>query len=280
MRIHFVNTAEDFPIISKDMSIIQNLQEKGICLSTVTCKRGYTLVELVVVIIIVAVLASITMRSMRGATDIARTEETKQELDKLAFAIVGNQERMSGGSITDFGYVGDVGALPDSLGALVINPGGYSTWDGPYIRDEFTDGSGDTEYCLDAWGKVYSYSGGVTITSSGSGSNITRQITNTVDNLIYNTVSLTVTDLDNTPPGSTYGDSIKFILTYPDGSGSTTSATKFPGSDGYVQFDSIPIGQHQLKMIYIPSSDTSICRVTVNPASRYYKEFSLASDVW
>ena len=275
-----VNTVINLPINNNDMFVTRNPQEKGICLPTVVGKHGYTLVELVVVIIIVAVLASVTMRSMRGATDIARTEETKQELDQLAWAIAGNQERVSGGSITDFGYVGDVGALPDSLGALVVNPGGYSTWNGPYIRDEFTNGSGDTEYRIDAWGQVYSYSGGVTITSSGGGSAITRQIANTVDDLLYNTVSLTVTDLNNTPPGSAYRDSIKFVLTYPNGSGSTISVAKFPGSDGYIQFDSIPIGQHQLQKIYIPSSDTSVCRVTVNPASRYYKEFSLASDIW
>ena len=241
---------------------------------------GYSLVEMIVVIIIVAVLASITMRSMRGATDVARTEETRQELDQLAWAITGNPAMLSGGSQTSYGYIGDVGALPDSLGALIVNPGGYTTWNGPYISDEFTDGSVSSEYRLDAWGQTYTYSSGITIASGGGGSAITRELANSVADLLYNSVVLTITDLNHTPPGSDYSDSVRFVLTFPDGAGSTTSTAKSPGSDGMVQFDSIPIGNHQLRMIYIPDNDTSISFVCINPGSFFYKELYFATDLW
>lgn len=241
---------------------------------------GYSLVEMIVVIIIVAVLASVTMRSMRGATDVARTEETRQELDRLAWAITGNPAMISGGTQISYGYIGDVGALPDSLGALIVNPGGYSTWNGPYIQDKFTDGTGNTEYRIDAWGQTYTYSGGITISSAGGGSTITRELANSVANLLYNSVVVTIADLNHTPPGEDFSDSVRFVLTFPDGIGSTTSTAKSPGSDGLVQFDSIPIGNHQLRMIYIPDNDTSVNFVRVNPGSLYYKELYFATDLW
>lgn len=262
------------------MSVLAQISYSGKNVPTARENSGYSLVELLVVIVIVAVLASITLRSLRNATDVARTEETRRELDRLAWAIVGNPTLVSGGARTGFGYVGDVGGLPDSLGALVNNPGGYATWDGPYIGDEFTAGSGDSEYRFDAWGQAYSYSAGVTISSGGGGSTITRELSYSVADLLYNSVVLTVTDLDNTPPGTNFADSLRLVLTYPDGSGATISSAKYPGSDGYVQFDSIPMGHHQLKVIYIPANDTSLRVVTVNPGSRYYKEINLASDVW
>ena len=73
---------------------------------------GYSLFELLAVIIIVGIIASVSMRSMRGSVEVSRVEETKQEMDHLAWAICGNPALISGGVRTDFGYVGDVGALP------------------------------------------------------------------------------------------------------------------------------------------------------------------------
>ncbi|RME30712.1 MAG: type II secretion system protein, partial [Candidatus Zixiibacteriota bacterium] len=98
-------------------------------------QRGYSLIELVVVLIIVGILASVALKSLRTAGVVAKTEQTRHELDKLAWAITGNPERSSGGVRSDYGYIGDVGALPPNLDALVTNPG-YATWKGPYIRDD------------------------------------------------------------------------------------------------------------------------------------------------
>ncbi|MEA3297326.1 MAG: prepilin-type N-terminal cleavage/methylation domain-containing protein [candidate division Zixibacteria bacterium] len=149
-------------------------------------EHGYSLMELLAVIIIVGIIASVAMKSLTGANDAARSEETKRELDELAWAMVGQPDLVSGGVRTDHGYVGDIGSLPPNLDALVINPGGYSTWEGPYIRDDFyTSPSGsESEFKVDAWGTPYSYSGGVTISSTGSGSTITRKIARIVDDLL------------------------------------------------------------------------------------------------
>ncbi|MFQ6007620.1 MAG: prepilin-type N-terminal cleavage/methylation domain-containing protein [Candidatus Zixiibacteriota bacterium] len=249
-----------------------------------SCPRtndGYSLFELILVIIILGIITSVAIRSLRTAHNTARVERTKKELDQLAWAIAGNPKLVSGGIRTDFGYVGDVGAMPPNLDALVSNPG-YSTWDGPYIRDDFYpyDTSSETEFKIDAWGTTYSYSGGATISSTGSGSTITRKIANSLDDLLRNTVSAVVTDLDNTPPGTTYRDSVKILLTYPDGVGSMTTLARYPGADGFVSFDSIPIGNHQLQVVYTPNSDTLTRVVSVEPGDGSYTTVSLSENLW
>ena len=71
------------------------------------------------------------------------------------------------GSRRRFGYVGDIGAFPPNLQALYQNPGGYSTWVGPYIPPEITQDN--VGYRYDEWGTAYNYSGGITIASTGGG---------------------------------------------------------------------------------------------------------------
>lgn len=240
---------------------------------------GYSMIELIVVIIIIGILASVAMRSMKTVSDTGRIEQTRDELDQLAWAVAGNPDLSSGGTRTDFGYVGDVGAMPPSLTALVINPGGYATWDGPYIRDDFyaSTGSAESEYGFDAWGVNYGFSG-VTIASTGGG--FTRNIANSTTDLLYNTVSAAITDVDNTPPGTIYKDSIKLVLTYPDGSGGTANVERYPTANGFTQFDSVPIGLHTLRLIYLPTNDTMIRKVAVNTGDDYYADLHYFANVW
>jgi prepilin-type N-terminal cleavage/methylation domain-containing protein len=250
-------------------------------LSRPRTKTGYSLVELILVIIIIGIITSVAVRSLRTTHDTARVEQTKKELDQLAWAIAGNPVFISGGTRTDFGYVGDVGAMPPNLDALVSNPG-YATWDGPYIRDDFylSGDSSEVEFKFDAWGTAYTYSGGTTISSTGGSSTITREIAGSLDDLLRNTVSAVIVDLDNTPPGSTYRDSVRILFSYPNGGGSITTKTEYPGSDGFVRFDSIPIGNHQMQVVYIPSGDTLTRIVSIEPGQDSYTTVSLPEDLW
>ncbi len=250
-------------------------------MARLTSKTGYSLIELVVVILIIGIITSIAIRSLRSSNETARTEQTKKELDQLAWAIAGQPDLVSGGQRTDYGYIGDVGSMPSNLDALVSNPG-YSTWDGPYIHDDFypQDTSSETEFKIDAWGSAYAYTDGLTITSQGGGTSITREIASSLDHLLRNRVSAVVTDLDNTPPGETYKDSITFLLTYPNGSGSMTTGTRYPAADGFVQFDSIPIGGHRMQVVYMPTNDTLTRIVTVEPGQDCYTTVSLYDNLW
>ncbi|MEA1981185.1 MAG: prepilin-type N-terminal cleavage/methylation domain-containing protein, partial [candidate division Zixibacteria bacterium] len=89
-------------------------------------KKGYSLFEMIIVILIISVLTTITLKSLKTSSDINRVEETKEELLQLAYSIAGNPNLVSSGKRTDFGYIGDIGALPVNLDALVQNPGGYT----------------------------------------------------------------------------------------------------------------------------------------------------------
>ncbi|HEU4436221.1 MAG TPA: prepilin-type N-terminal cleavage/methylation domain-containing protein, partial [candidate division Zixibacteria bacterium] len=196
----------------------------------VVSEKGFTLIEVLLVIIVIGILAAVAFRSMDVALDNSRWDATTQELDRLSWAIAGNPELFANGVRSDFGYVGDVGSLPPNLDALVTNPGGYATWRGPYIQNDFTQNPND--FKTDAWGNLYTYTGGVTIASGGSGGNpISKQYANAAADLTSNTVQGVVTDAQGNAPG-TSAPSISIRITYPNGSGGTTTATTNPNGSG------------------------------------------------
>ena len=236
---------------------------------------GFTLIELAIVILLVGVLATIATRKMSTSIETAQYEQTKKELDQLARAIVGNPEVFVNGARADFGYVGDVGALPPDLDALVQNPGGYATWDGPYMATGFeSDG-----FKKDAWSANYVYTDTL-IRSTGSGSNIDKLFANSSADLLNNVVEGVVVDAGSAMPGADYKDSLVIRLTYPDGSGGYTTALTNPDAKGNFSLSNIPIGPHPLNVIYSPDSDTVSYNVSINPGSVVKLSIVFPTDLW
>ena len=243
--------------------------------------RGYSLIELVVVIVIIGILATITLRSMSGTNSVARVEQTTRQLERIAHAIAGDPNLVSGGVRANYGYIGDVGGLPPDLDALVANPGGYTTWKGPYIQDELTPDATNTRFKLDGWGQAISYSGGATVSSSGGGSSIiTRSLASTVTALLRNRVTVSITDLAGVPPGTIYRDSVKALFDIPNGAGGVTTKIEFPSRDGFLTYDSITIGQHLLRIVYTPENDTLRRQVHVDPGTVVPIDIQLFRKVW
>ncbi len=236
---------------------------------------GFTLVEVIVIIIILGVLASVATQKVSVGMETARYEQTKRELDELARAIVGNPETYGKGSRSDFGYVGDVGSLPASLDALTQNPGSYSTWKGPYIERGF----GSTDFKNDAWGVPYTYAG-TTLRSTGSGSSIDKLFSASSAVLLSNLVQGVVLDANQHIPGAVYKDSLRVRLSYPNGTGGTTIADTMPTGHGLFSFTGVPIGVHELKLIYLPDSDTVTVPITVYPNRTAKIEVILPANVW
>lgn len=240
---------------------------------------GFTLVEVVLVIIIMGILAATALNSIGKLSDTVKVEQTKKEMDILAQSITGDPDLNNNNVRSDFGYVGDVGALPNSLTDLITNPGGFTTWKGPYFSNKFSQITDD--YSKDAWGTNYTYSSAnAVITSTGSGTNIIRRIAPSASDLLYNQISGNIFDLDGTPPGSDYDDSIQVFLTIPDGSGSISILSISPDAGGYFSFDSIPIGHHSLEIIYEPLNDTTIRYVSITPHSVFYSNYNLSGNYW
>ncbi len=243
-------------------------------------QTGYTLIEMVMVVVILGILSAVAFTSLGKVNEVTRSEETMQEMDRLAVAIAGDPALVSGGNRTSFGYVGDIGALPPNWDALVTRPGGYATWKGPYIRDKFTAGSGDSEFKLDAWGREYSTPNGIAFSSTGGPAAITRKVGNTAAELLYNTVYVAFTDIDSDPPGSIQKDSVRFLLTIPNGAGGTITRTKTPAADGLARFDSIPIGLQTLRVVYVPTHDTLTSKITIMPGRTAYAELHHFDNIW
>ncbi len=239
--------------------------------------RGFTFLEMLMVIVIIGILSTVAMTAIQDTLDRSRFEGTIAEMDQLVQAIVGNPELYSGGVRTDFGYFGDVGGLPSNLDELVTNPG-YGTWDGPYMAIDFTQNANG--FKTDEWGNQYTYNGGLTISSSGGGSAITRTIASSMSDLKSNTVEGVVLDGVGNPPG-TDAANVTLRITFPDGSGSMTTRTTSPNASGTFAFNNqIPIGNHQLQATYSTTSDTSVLYISLLPGSDAVSNIRLPGDLW
>jgi len=227
--------------------------------------QGLSLIEVTIIIVLVGILASLALTSMTALLGDARVAETKREMEMLAKAIAGDPSIMSvaGGVRSDFGYIGDVGALPPNLDALVSNPGGYATWNGPYLTPSFNRETND--FKTDAWGVAYSYSGDVTITSTGSGSEMIERFADNSSDLLSNQVPGLIRDVNDSIPNDDDTLNVDIVIIYPDGAGGLDTATQHPENDGSFLTSAVPIGRHPLLVIYSPEVDTLLRYVTVVP---------------
>lgn len=127
--------------------------------------KGFTLIEVVLVILLLGILAAMTASYMREFGDAEKWETTRAKMEAIKTAILGDPEIDSFGERTRFGYIGDMGRLPGSLTVLTASEspayiftayyGVGSGWRGPYISQEF---SGEYPIEQDEWGNAFSYS--------------------------------------------------------------------------------------------------------------------------
>ncbi len=228
--------------------------------------RGLSLIELLVMIVVVGVLLAVAMQSMTSSMEDMRRVATEREMEALAQAMVGNPSLASGGTRSDFGYVGDIGALPPNLQALRTNPGGWATWDGPYLSPGFAQDT--TGYRADEWGEAYGYAGGVTITSTGGGTTLTKQFADSPDDYLNNTYRGVVRDAADSVPGAVYRDSVAVVITVPNGAGGLSTSSRIPDADGSFSIAGVPAGMHPVRVIYLPEVDTLFRYVTILPRHR------------
>ena len=97
-------------------------------------KRGFTLVEIMLVVVIIGILAALVIPKIAGNTE--RAKETTARAD------------IGGGIKSALGlYEVDMGFYPKSLSDLVTQPGNAKGWHGPYLD----------KLPVDPWGNPYIY---------------------------------------------------------------------------------------------------------------------------
>ena len=122
-------------------------------------QKGFTLIELVIIIVILGIVASVAIPRFGAFTESSKINATRDEMRLIKQAIVGNPAVVSGGQYVDRGFEGDVGFPPSNLADLVRKPDSIPAyerisrigWNGPYL-----DSAGNI-YLYDSWDSAYSY---------------------------------------------------------------------------------------------------------------------------
>lgn len=97
-------------------------------------QRGFTLVELLLVLVILALIAGLVLPGIIGKAESAKAKAAASQISRISM------------SVESF-YL-DTGNTPSSLDELVNEPSGVNGWNGPYIKNSLL---------TDPWGQPYKY---------------------------------------------------------------------------------------------------------------------------
>ncbi len=97
-------------------------------------QRGFTLVELLLVLVILALIAGLVLPGIIGKAESAKAKAASSQISRI------------GMSVESF-YL-DTGNAPSSLDELVNEPAGVAGWNGPYIKNTLLK---------DPWGQDYKF---------------------------------------------------------------------------------------------------------------------------
>ncbi|NNE04131.1 MAG: type II secretion system major pseudopilin GspG [Xanthomonadales bacterium] len=97
-------------------------------------QRGFTLVELLLVLVILALIAGLVLPGIIGKAESAKVRAAGSQISRISM------------SVETF-YL-DTGNVPESLSDLVNEPADAAGWNGPYVK---------ASTLKDPWGRDYEY---------------------------------------------------------------------------------------------------------------------------
>lgn len=110
--------------------------------------KGFSLVELTVVLLIITLLAGVALRSTNELSFQVRYEQTQERLQRIREAILGNPRQIINGQQAVSGFVADMGRLPQNLRELIDNNSAHSDCDLDNTKDLDLDGNPALDICL------------------------------------------------------------------------------------------------------------------------------------
>jgi general secretion pathway protein G len=110
-------------------SIKRNSQRRGNAR-----QRGFTLVELLLVLVILALIGGLVLPGIIGRAESAKIKAAASQIDRIAMAVES--------------FYLDTGGTPSSLAELVEEPGDADGWNGPYVKRSSLN---------DPWGREYEF---------------------------------------------------------------------------------------------------------------------------
>jgi general secretion pathway protein G len=97
-------------------------------------ERGFTLVELLLVLVILALIGGLVLPGIIGKAEGAKVKAASSQISRLSMAVES--------------YYLDTGTTPDTLEALVSGSDSMAGWNGPYVK---------ASSLKDPWGREYVY---------------------------------------------------------------------------------------------------------------------------
>jgi len=114
--------------------------------------KGFTLIEIILVLVLLAVIAGIAIPRYVDLTGAGKRTVTQERMNNIRRAIMGDPTMVVGGAFSQAGFRGDLNQLPSPVTQLTTR-GALPAWDkfarrgwnGPYI---------DAGQLNDAWGQT------------------------------------------------------------------------------------------------------------------------------
>jgi len=239
-------------------------------------RKGFTLVEVIVILAVLSILAAMAVPMALRIFERTAEDTTREEMDNIKKALLGNPQKLQTSFRNDFGYLGDIGCLPSTaLGGLdrLLTQGSLPVWTfdstkqagagwkGPYIT-----GTPGEDFKKDQLGNDYTYTpvAGTCPLTATLVSNGPDGLPSTADDITVTIVANDTTatirgTVKNTSGTGLAGVPVEYYSAANNGVLTTTSGTT--DANGNYSFSSAPFGQRAVRavpfLVFEPGSVTT-----------------------